>query len=54
VLEVEQRERSGEVVRVMALVRSAATDDEALRAFRDAAIDAGATVSPQLVRGAST
>jgi F420-dependent oxidoreductase-like protein len=46
--------REAGVARVMALVRSAARDDDALPAFRDAAIDAGATLARQPVRGAST
>jgi F420-dependent oxidoreductase-like protein len=44
--------RAAGVARVMALVRSAATDDGALTAFRDAAIDAGATVAEPSVRAA--
>jgi F420-dependent oxidoreductase-like protein len=49
-----ERYREAGVARVMALVRSAARDDDALPAFRDAAIDAGATIARQPTRGAST
>jgi len=49
-----ERYRDAGVARVMALVRSSARDDEALPAFRDAALDAGAAFARQPVRGAST
>jgi F420-dependent oxidoreductase-like protein len=48
-----ERYRDAGVARVMALVRSSARDDAALPAFRDAALDAGATFARQPVRGAS-
>jgi F420-dependent oxidoreductase-like protein len=42
--------REAGVARVMGLVRSAATDDDALGAFRDAVLDAGAELARQMPR----